>query len=68
MSDTQQINPTTPLSVSLPAARWNLVLTLLDGAVRSLVGEIQDQCIQQSVPQHIPARGNGAAEHFAEQP
>jgi hypothetical protein len=51
-----------PLSVSLPAARWNLVLMLLDTSVRSLITDIQDQCMQQSaMRERFTPRGNGAA-------
>jgi hypothetical protein len=68
MSDTQ-IQPNAPLSVSLSAAQWNTVLMLLDSSVRALVTDIQRQCMQQSQSaEHIPARGNGATERFAEQP
>ncbi|HEY2616151.1 MAG TPA: hypothetical protein VGI78_02325 [Acetobacteraceae bacterium] len=63
MSDTQhQIQPNALLSVSLPAARWNTVLMLLETAVGSLISDIQQQCLRQSQPamQPMPARGNGA--------
>ena len=63
MSDTQ-IQPNAPLTVSLSAAQWNTVLMLLDGSVRSLIGDIQRQCMQQSepreqLPKHMPQRVNG---------
>jgi hypothetical protein len=62
MSDTQQIQPDTQLTVSLPAAQWNTVMMLMEGGVRSLISDIQQQCLRQSQPamQPMPARGNGA--------
>jgi hypothetical protein len=62
MSDAQ-IPPNAPLSVSLSAAQWNTVLMLLDSSVRSLVTDIQRQCMQQTPreapPEHMPQRVNG---------
>jgi hypothetical protein len=67
MSDApREIQPNAPLSVTLPAARWNAVLMLLEAAVGGLIGEIQRQCMEASQPaaaERMPARrGNGAAE------
>jgi hypothetical protein len=63
------IQPEMPLAVTLPAARWNTVLMLLEAAAGLLIADIQQQCTASAgaAAEHIPARGNGAAEHFAEQ-
>jgi hypothetical protein len=57
-----QIPPNMPLSVSLPAARWQTVLVLLETAASSLIADIQRQCLSQTPePQPMPTRGNGAS-------
>jgi hypothetical protein len=65
MSSTQQIPPNMLLPVSLPAARWQTVMVLLEAAAGSLITEIQRQCLEAaSAPEHIPARGNGADQRY----
>jgi len=69
MSGTQ-IEPTTPLLVTLPARQWNSLIGLANeglGALAALLNEVQRQCVQASAPQsepkaeHIPAPRQHAA-------
>jgi hypothetical protein len=69
MSEAQQIAPDQPLTVTLPAAQWQTVLTVLaEGphrVVNSLINEIQRQCMAGARPRHEmrerSMRVNGAA-------
>jgi len=71
MSGTQ-IEPTTPLLVTLPARQWNSLIGLANeglGALSALLNEVQRQCVQASAPppepkaeaEHIPAPRQHAA-------
>ena len=67
MSGTQ-IDPNTPLLVTLPARSWNALLSCAGeglGALSAVIADVQRQCVQQSnaeaPAEHIPARTNGAA-------
>jgi len=62
MSGTQ-IEPTTPLLVTLPARQWNSLLTAAGegmNALASIINEVQRQCMQASMveaePMPIPRR------------
>ena len=57
------IQPTTPISITLTAERWNQVLTLLDEVpvarrvTNPLINEIQQQCMRhdsEAQQQNIP--------------
>jgi hypothetical protein len=76
MSETQQIPPGTPLSVTMTALQWNSVLQVLgEGPFRlvgPLINAIQHQCMQQTAPpepEHIArpgARANGGVGQMPE--
>ena len=54
------INPNEPLSVTLQARQWNLVLQTMNegmGAIASLLADIQNQCMSQQ--RFMGSRPNG---------
>jgi hypothetical protein len=64
MSDAAQIPNDVPLTVTLTAAQWNVVLDKLSEPLRlygPLVDGIQRQCMQQAQAsaEQIRSRGNG---------
>jgi hypothetical protein len=69
MSGTIDRNQPISVTMTLPVGHWEAVLRVLDNAphniVRSLIDQIQQQCMRHAMPMGVPGGTNGAEAHPA---